>query len=335
MNGSIKVITDYLSKVIKNLVKSKLYIVLKKKVFILGTILFSTYILASATASFSVPFIMKSFGRIKMTSEVKTTQTIALIDRPNYHNVKKTILERNIFNAEGTYPDEEEENEEEMSDLAQGSTFNEEGPCMDSTLKITLVGTIYFEDAQYSMATIKDPEYVEVDVYKEGEEIIGNEGVIIHRIGRNKVILNNNGRKECISIDLGIEGHEESEFSQKKKKNKKPKNVESGENGVVILESDYVEKELGDGFGNIIQAARLVPFTEGNNIEGFKIFAIKGGSMLDKVGLKNGDIITQVNDTVMRAENGFALYQSFLDERDIAINVLRGNKPQTLRIQIK
>ena len=75
-------------------------------------------------------------------------------------------------------------------------------------------------------------------------------------------------------------------------------------------------RELGPGFGTIIQKARLVPNTVDNQMNGFKIFAIDRSSLYGKTGLQDGDIITQVNETSLKLpEQGFALLQSFQDEK--------------------
>ena len=119
------------------------------------------------------------------------------------------------------------------------------------------------------------------------------------------------------------------------KKSSPAKSGSSSVAGVVLLESDWVEQELGDGFGKILQTSRLVPASKEGKFLGFKVFSITPGSLLEKVGLKNSDIITQVNDQILDAENGFALFQAFMDEREINIHTLRNNSSSVVRVQIK
>lgn len=86
----------------------------------------------------------------------------------------------------------------------------------------------------------------------------------------------------------------------------------------------------------IIQSARMVPNTVGDNVQGFKLFAIKDGTLFDKVGLKNGDVVVAVNNTELNADNGFTLYQAFLDDSNITLSVLRdGKEKETITIEIK
>jgi type II secretory pathway component PulC len=104
----------------------------------------------------------------------------------------------------------------------------------------------------------------------------------------------------------------------------------------VDLDSKFVQSELGEGFGKIIQSARLIPNIVNNQVNGFKMFAIHPDTVLDKAGFRENDVITKVNNTVMEAEQGFALYQALNDEKQIRVNVLRnGRTPKTIVIRVK
>ena len=86
----------------------------------------------------------------------------------------------------------------------------------------------------------------------------------------------------------------------------------------------------------MIQSARLVPNTVDNQVNGYKVFAIQPGTILDKAGFKDNDVITKVNNTVMEAEQGIALYQALKDETLIKVQVLRnGVTPRTIIIRVK
>lgn len=252
--------------------------------------------------------------------------------RPNYRNIQKTVLKRNLFNSEGKLPDESSPEEEQKKSII----FDARGPCKKPTLNVELVGTIFLGDATQSLAAIKEKGFEDPDIYHVGETIIGQDQARVYSIERQRVVLNNNGVKEC--LELG-EAAEQTAQAQKggEEGAKDGDGKAGGDEGSCTLESSYVEKELGPGFGKIVQAARLVPNTVDNAINGFKIFSIDPNSLFGKVGLKNGDVITQVNDTSLKQpEQGFALYQAFQDEREVRIHILRGEKtPKMIHCQIK
>jgi type II secretory pathway component PulC len=68
---------------------------------------------------------------------------------------------------------------------------------------------------------------------------------------------------------------------------------------------------------------------------GFKIFAIKGGSLFSRICLKNQDIIQSVNDVNLRQlDQGFAIYDAFENAREVRINFLRAGNPMSVTVKI-
>ncbi|MDD9950259.1 MAG: hypothetical protein OXT67_01715 [Zetaproteobacteria bacterium] len=293
----------------------------------------AAFILAQMAAVICVPLIMQAVDiQGSKRSRAPAVQQYKLDQRPNFHTLGRNILKRNLFNAEGEFPVEEEPSEEEQQ---QPSSFSLLGPCKDSKIKnIQLVGTIFMAaKEQDSIAIIQEKGISSADLYKVGEFIIGQDNAQVVQVQKDQVVLNNGGVKECLKLNLvKFEGQD---FTAKSGQ-KVTQGSGSGNTTDVVVESDFVRSQLGDSFSKIISSARLVPNISGNTSSGFKIFAISRGSLFDRVGLQNGDIITQVNDTVMEAQEGFALYKAFEDEQYIRISLLRkGKVPTTIMVQIK
>jgi type II secretion system protein C len=278
--------------------------------------------------------ILASRARMNVRTDEASTVTLERPVMANTRDLQKVIKDRNIFNSEGKFP------EEKIGAQGGGSLarFDINAPCNPTTLPIELVGTIYLGDAMRSMATVKDKSYSEADVYRVGDAIYGNEMAVVAAVERQKIIINNNGIKECIDLDKGDPNAASDGF---------PSfggtdfgglpSGSAGSGSEITVEASYVEGELGPGFGKIVDAARLVPNTVDGGINGFKIFSIKGGTLFARIGLQNGDVITQVNETSMKQpEQGFALYQAFQDEKEVRIQLLRGGTtPQNITVRIK
>ena len=280
------------------------------------------YPLAGMVSSSLLPTLIRSVEKAKSPVLQESTASVAIKNQVNFHEIRKAIFERNVFNQTGEYPVEE-------SDTAakKKESFDKDAPCEKSTLKLTLLGMIYLEGDKRSIATMKEEGYETADVYSVGDYVIGNDSAQIVDMQREKVVINNAGRKECLELKLGSEKLMAAVGG--------PKQV-SEETINVEFESKWVENELGEGFGKVIQSARLVPNTVENRVNGYKIFAIQPGTLLDKAGFRDNDVITQVNNTVMEAEQGFALYQALLDEKQIRVNLLRdGKSPKTIIIKVK
>lgn len=281
----------------------------------------------------------------KKPSRPVVAASINMSGGENYRDLVKAIKDRNIFNSSGEFPEERSPGEASSEERKPTGAFDINGPCKKPTNDVELVGTIYMGEGA-SIATVQEKGYSETDTYRVGDTLIGSDSAQVVKIERNRVILNNNGTKECLELagEKNAKPGAGGDFP-----NAKPTTPPTGgpiatadnptaaAGEAAVLEEKYVQDELGPGFGTIIQKARLVPNTTDNVMNGFKIFAIDSNSLLAKVGLKNGDIITQVNETSLKQpEQGFALYQAFQDEREVRIHILRGGTtPMMITSRIK
>lgn len=320
--------------------------VIRSVVIKVALVLAGSYVLAAGVSAYLMTGLttsaLTSLARLGKRSTVATSLNLAVSD--NYRDIEKAVRDRNLFNSTGEFPDESKPDSKNGDKKA--GTFDINAPCSKPTVNAQLVGTIYLERGT-SVATLQEQGYSESDIYKEGDLIVGNDQATIVKIERNRVILNNNGIKECLELASGGPKNAASGFPDVSASQPPPDMGNTGPapepvagggaGGEVTLEEKYVQDELGPGFGTIIQKARLVPNTTDNQMNGFKIFAIDQSSMLGKIGFQNGDIITQVNETSLKQpEQGFAVYQALQDEREVRFHILRrGTTPTTITVRIK
>lgn len=279
------------------------------------------------------------------SQDIIEVDLLAQAERFNYRNLRKAILDRNLFNSSGELPAESDENENAGAGSAEA--FNLSGPCRDTALNITLIGTIYTGQDATNLATIQEKGIGSPDIYRAGDMIIGSEAASIAKIERKRVILNNAGVKECMVLkdpelvnqmvapNLLPALDEIPAPDGSKVSASSPSAADTA--GSVTLNCEFVESELGAEFSKIVSTVRIVPNpTDNAGINGFKVFNIQSGSLLDKVGLQNGDVIQQVNDTnLSQPDQGFALFQALQDEESLRIKALRqGDTPVTLNVTI-
>lgn len=309
---------------------------------VVGLVLAVSYIGASFLSAYLMSGMMtKALAAYNRKSNVKVAAaSLSFGATENYRDIEKAITDRNLFNSTGEFPDES--SMEAKTGEKKASAFDINAPCVKPSINVELLGTIYL-DGGSSVATLQEQGYSESDIYKEGDTIVGQDAIVA-KIERNRVILNNNGVKECLELASaakkgGGDGFPSAPGGTTGGPSTAPAaagDAPAAPGGDCVLEEKYVQDELGPGFGTIIQKARLVPNTTDNQMNGFKIFAIDQSSLLGKTGLKNGDIITQVNDVNLKQpEQGFALYQAFQDEREVRIHILRNNAPMTITCRIK
>jgi general secretion pathway protein C len=80
----------------------------------------------------------------------------------------------------------------------------------------------------------------------------------------------------------------------------------------------------------------MVPNFENGVVNGFKVFAIKSGSIFQELGLKNGDVIQRINGTeIDSVEKAIPMLQLLKTESAISIDLSRGGAKKTLSIEIR
>lgn len=289
----------------------------------------AAWLAATVFASLSTYFLMSGGFFSGRAVGREQTAAVDMSKKLNYRDVRKSVLKRNIFNSAGEVPDQKELNE----GAAQGNALA--GQCGKPTLNLKVVGTIYLGAAN-SIVSVREANYSQSDTYRVADTIIGHDNVRVVGIDREQMILDNNGNRECYKIEKSAKVASRTPSYQSRPAGQKKKEGVTSSGGAVVLDSEWVEAQLGPGFSQVLKSARLVPNLKGESINGFKIFAIKKGTLFNKIGLRNGDIIQKVNDTSLeQAEQGFALYQTFQEDQEIVFNIIRKNKPQTISVMIK
>ncbi len=306
-----------------------------------AAVLFAAYLCASVAASVSLIFLSGPAmqHRFKVKQDVEHPR---LSKDTNYRDVRKVIIARNIFNSAGALPEEAEPDAEGGS----ANTFNPNDKCQKPTVNVELLGIIHTGNAETSLATIQEKGYTIADIYRAGERIIGQDQALIYAIEEGKVVLNNNGVKECLEIDsLHNIKKPEAQSPGMPAASAVPNSVsaaDSGQSGdcattTVSLQSSFIEESLGPGFAKILEQGRLVPYHRDNVMVGFKLIGVKGGSLWTQVHLGSGDVITAVNGTSMaQPEKGFAVYESLQTDKQIRVEYLKGGKtPCIQNVEIK
>jgi general secretion pathway protein C len=99
------------------------------------------------------------------------------------------------------------------------------------------------------------------------------------------------------------------------------------------------QREVTSGTENINQLltqARALPYMEQGKTVGFRISEIVPGSMYEKIGLQNGDVIQKINSQeVDDPGKFFQMYQNLKEERNVSIDLIRGGQRQTLNYEIR
>jgi len=197
-------------------------------------------------------------------------------------------------------------------------------------LEIRLLATVVAVPAESSSALIvEDKRGARARGYGVGYSLLG-QGVV-HAIEKKRVIIRRtNGDIEY--LDMSDE------------KGKRDRGADKSEaDGEVQRDGDNftVERSLLDeameNMDKLATQVRVVPHKGGGGeIDGYRLSAIRRGTLFDKLGIKNGDIVHSVNGQALTSTSeAMSAYQGLQNDSAFTFEITRRNKKKTLSYQIR
>lgn len=239
------------------------------------------------------------------------------------------ICEKNIFDSMKQSP---------CDTRSQFTVVESDEPQIDlnadpvkSSINAKLLGTMVSTNEKYSFATVNEPGKKEALNYRINDLIAG-EGKI-YAIERNRVYFTVNGRKEYLEVDRLPSIYRGPPLSSSG-----PTTPSAGvkvDGNKVTVSKAKVDSTLQD-LNQVIQQARMVPNYENGQVDGFKIFGIRNGSIFQDLGLQNGDVINNINGTQIDSlEKALPMLQLLKTESSYTIDITRKGAKQTMSINIQ
>lgn len=253
--------------------------------------------LAPFESSFSTT-ASKETGR----EQVKNFQKKGYYDR---------IIDRNLFKVEleDTKALLKEENEVKSVETLKSTT-----------LELVLWGTV--TGASEVFAVIEDKKTRQQSLYEVGDEV---HGARLKQILRHKVILNYQGMDQLLEMKT-----EDKKIQTSKQPGKKPLP------DYLSLDKQLVGESIDD-MGELTRQIKIRPhFTQGES-DGLMVYGIRPNSVFMQIGLKNGDIIREINGTpILSPEDVLTFYTQIKEtEGDAKLILFRRGKVKELFYQVE
>jgi len=218
------------------------------------------------------------------------------------------ILDRNLFGAQ-------------LSGETQVVETPDE-PLTKTKLPLRLLGTAAANEDTRSRAAIEDEKTRKHMVVAIGDSIEGHNRVRVDAIERTRVILDNAGRPEELLL------FEDQPRAVPRVAARPKPDARRRTNPRVQDRLKKLSGGDGDGIAKLLSQARISPHYAENGqgaVLGMKVEAIKQGSIFETAGLKDGDVITEINGIVIdRQEATSAVLDELLNADTIAIAADRG-----------
>jgi general secretion pathway protein C len=250
------------------------------------------------------------------------------------------ILKRNIFDSTAS------------PESATAVGDNKEGgdELRKSELEVTLIAVAVASPSSWSTA-LASVGAGSVQVYRIGDPILT---AVVHDIQRPylsedgkhhpaRLIVLREGSMEY--VDAGgpaPKGKKKAKPDKKKKKTKKKKGGRHKWTGIrKVSDTKYTidQSEVDYALGNLdklSREARVVPNFQDGATNGFKVFSIRRNSALRKMGVKNNDVLTGVNNfDLSNTQKALEIYSKLQTEKTFRLDILRNGEPMTLEYDIQ
>ncbi len=209
-----------------------------------------------------------------------------------------------------------------FGDLTPKTAVNKESAVKPAPqMQLALVGTFIADDVHESYAIIEDQKKKEQQDFSLNDTVFGE--ARLKAIFPDKVELNRNGTIEILKLDDTGDGS----------------SGPATEGGLPVDDFTVPENEVETALQNLpllLTQARAVPYFKGGQSVGLRLFAIKTGSLYEKVGLKNGDILKAINGSSLSDITQAAkLFETLKQEKNISVNVERNREERVFRYQIR
>lgn len=190
-----------------------------------------------------------------------------------------------------------------------------------SNVALTLIGT-FISKGSDPYAIIEDKKKKSQEVFDIKDSVFGV--ATLEAINPTNVEIRRNGQVEILNLDDAPD---------------EPSSSTGGDPDVEEEQFTVDEAELDSALENLpllLTQARAIPFFKNGKSVGLRLFAIKNGSLFEKIGLKNGDILKTINgNSLGDITQAVKLFEKLKEERTIMVGLERGKKSRSFKYEIQ
>lgn len=241
------------------------------------------------------------------------------VSKPSKASFVQPVISRNIFDSSAINQAVDTSNDPEQK----------------TDLRLVLLATVVAVPETSSSALIAEEGRNNRPMgYGVQDRLPGGDGVITQILQKRVVIQRNDGSTEY--LDMG--GEPDKRPARAAAKAEEPQ----GDEGIVkegdktVVERSVLDEALKN-VDSLATQIRVVPHKgPDGQVDGYRLSAIRRGSLFDKLGIKNGDILHAVNGiSLSSTDAAFGAYQTLQNESSFAFEVTRRNKKQTFEYEIR
>ena len=184
-----------------------------------------------------------------------------------------------------------------------------------SKMPLKLIGT-FISGTDYPSAIIEDQKKNVQDAFMLNDTIFGS--ATLTAIFPDRVEIKRDNQTEILKLDDTLDS-----------------GSTAGGGNVIAVSAADLDQALAN-LPLLLTQARAVPYFQNGKSVGLRMFAIKQGSLFEKIGLKNGDILKSVNgNNLGDITQAVKIFEKLKEEKNLSLSLERDRNEQEMRYQIQ
>jgi general secretion pathway protein C len=231
-------------------------------------------------------------------------------------NDREKILDRNLFNASLLAPAQQEEVDEDLQ---------------ATQLPLDLLGTVASPNPRLSWAAIQDKEVNRHLVLRLRDDVRDGAATVT-RIEPKRVVLSENGElRELVLAENTAAPPPPPKMSARKRPSRKSR---AARRRSPRSRSVPRVPEPPSGLMEAIRTgADMQPHFEDGDMVGMRVSAVQAGSIFDETGIKDGDVITELNGIQLNSlEQSTSVLQELSEASELRVTIQGEEGPVTLTV---
>jgi general secretion pathway protein C len=189
----------------------------------------------------------------------------------------------------------------------------------DTTLSLTLKGILSKEGDPNGSVIIANSRSEE-KTYYVGQTIEAADGTTLHSVYADRVLLDRNGRLETLRL---------------------PKDLTASSGAPMAMPSPLPQAPqpgslrdvISDNASRLTDIVRLAPHVQEGQVVGFRVNPGRDRATFEALGLQPGDVVTDINGTVLDdPSQSLQVFQSLGEATQANVTILRDGVPQVIVI---
>lgn len=192
-------------------------------------------------------------------------------------------------------------------------------------------------DVDQAFAIIEDLGTKSQGLYHKGDMVLP--GVTLMEVHWDRVMISRHGRRETLALPMNPPSPTSSPtatITAEPTISEEREGVRQVTSDSFLIDRQEVDRAMNN-LNELFTQARAVPYSSPDGeAQGFRLFAIKPQSLIDRIGLKNGDIVQRVNGVeIADPSTAFGLLQELQGQSQVRVDVMRNHQPVTLSYEIQ